>query len=450
MYSPPLSSVSSVFIGSSAFKREMSSSFQLSSPVDSKAYFDSMDQATFDSLVQLAAANMNMGHMGNMGMNLEQLDMPTNLDLDLGLGMDLTDAAIEQLLSPTSPLAPMGQSLLPMDLASDMELLFDPQSSLSMFRRDSCASLLSVESLDTSPFTFQHPHQEFYTEDFANLILTSPVVGHNPLTMFDQSLLSPIVTASSSHFFASAPLSPPLAMASPTTEQSTAECLNAADLAAEFTTLSPKTEFDDCDAQAPTEVAANVSPVKAPLKKRAKKVAVLSPSASSDESSEEASDFEESTRRASIHTSQPSPPATVQTHMKRSRSFSTSSSPVGSATSRIISTGPKVFRCPYDGCDKTFPRQYNLKSHMFCHSGLRPHVCEMCNSAFARKHDLQRHVRTLHATDRPFKCGDCSQSFTQSEQLRRHQIQEKQALAGALMSGESNNKRKASEMSDEE
>ncbi|KAJ3232525.1 hypothetical protein HDU78_006997 [Chytriomyces hyalinus] len=428
----------------------MSSSFQSSSPVDSKAYFDSMDQATFDSLVQLAAANMNMGHMGNMGMNLEQLDMPTNLDLDLGLGMDLTDAAIEQLLSPTSPLAPMGQSLLPMDLASDVELLFDPQSSLPMFRRDSCASLLSVESLDTSPFTFQHPHQEFYAEDFANLILTSPVVGHNPLTMFDRSLLSPIVTASSSHFFASAPLSPPLAMASPTTEQSTTECLSAADLAAEFTTLSPKTEFEDCDAQAPTEVAANVSPVKAPLKKRAKKVAVLSPSASSDESSEEASDFEESTRRASIHTSQPSPPSTVQTHMKRSRSFSTSSSPIGSATSRSISTGAKVFHCPYDGCNKTFPRQYNLKSHMFCHSGLRPHVCEMCNSAFARKHDLQRHVRTLHATDRPFKCGDCSQSFTQSEQLRRHQIQEKQALAGGLMSGESNNKRKASEMSDEE
>ncbi|KAJ3225542.1 hypothetical protein HDU81_007796 [Chytriomyces hyalinus] len=448
MYSPPLSSVPSVFIGNNAFKdnREMSMSFQQSSPVDSKAYFDSMDQATFDSLVQLAAANMSMGHMGNMGMNLEQLDMPTNLDLDLGLGMDLTDAAIEQLLSPTSPLAPMGQSLLPtMDLASDVELLFDPRSSFSMFRRDSCASLLSVESLDTSPFTFQHPHQDFYPEDFAKLILTSPVVAHNAITMFDQTaLLSPIVTAPSSHFFASAPLSPPLAMASPTTEQS----LNAADLAAEFTTLSPKTEFEDCDA--PTEVAAKMSPVKEPTKKRAKKVEVPSPSASSDESSEDASDFEESTRRASIHTSQPSPPSTVQTHMKRSRSFSTSSSPVGSAAARNISAGVKVFHCPYDGCDKTFPRQYNLKSHMFCHSGLRPHVCEMCNSAFARKHDLQRHVRTLHATDRPFKCGDCSQSFTQSEQLRRHQIQEKQVLAGGLMSGESSNKRKVAEASDEE
>ncbi|KAJ3195263.1 hypothetical protein HDU82_002186 [Entophlyctis luteolus] len=89
----------------------------------------------------------------------------------------------------------------------------------------------------------------------------------------------------------------------------------------------------------------------------------------------------------------------------------------------------KSYACPYDGCDKTFPRQYNLKSHMFCHSGLRPHVCCLCNAAFARKHDLQRHSRTIHAKERPFKCATCSQGFSQIEQLRRHEIQEKAGLA---------------------
>ncbi|KAJ3133935.1 hypothetical protein HK100_004005 [Physocladia obscura] len=56
----------------------------------------------------------------------------------------------------------------------------------------------------------------------------------------------------------------------------------------------------------------------------------------------------------------------------------------------------KVFKCPHAKCDKSFPRAYNLKSHMFCHSGERPHKCTSCHRAFARRHDLQRHMRTLH------------------------------------------------------
>ncbi|KAI9333843.1 hypothetical protein BDR26DRAFT_823297 [Obelidium mucronatum] len=93
----------------------------------------------------------------------------------------------------------------------------------------------------------------------------------------------------------------------------------------------------------------------------------------------------------------------------------------------------KSFPCLYPGCNKVFPRQYNLKSHQFCHSGLRPHTCELCEASFARKHDLQRHTRTLHATNRPFKCNTCSLSFTQSEQLKRHHVQEKQCVRGGLL-----------------
>ncbi|KAI8846535.1 hypothetical protein BC829DRAFT_355396, partial [Chytridium lagenaria] len=76
--------------------------------------------------------------------------------------------------------------------------------------------------------------------------------------------------------------------------------------------------------------------------------------------------------------------------------------------------------CPFEGCDRVFPRQYNLKSHIFCHTGERPHVCDHCHAAFARKHDLQRHLRTLHADDRPFRCGRCNQGFTRADQLARH------------------------------
>ena len=29
----------------------------------------------------------------------------------------------------------------------------------------------------------------------------------------------------------------------------------------------------------------------------------------------------------------------------------------------------KPFQCTYPGCDARFPRMYNLKSHMLCHTG---------------------------------------------------------------------------------
>ncbi|KAJ3186432.1 hypothetical protein HK101_009640 [Irineochytrium annulatum] len=94
-----------------------------------------------------------------------------------------------------------------------------------------------------------------------------------------------------------------------------------------------------------------------------------------------------------------------------------------------ISGAAKVFKCPYEGCGRVFPRQYNLKSHVFCHTGERPHVCTLCRAAFARKHDLQRHTRTLHAEDRPYKCPRCNQGFTRPDQLARHRALEEQAAA---------------------
>ncbi|ORY39174.1 hypothetical protein BCR33DRAFT_649849, partial [Rhizoclosmatium globosum] len=71
-------------------------------------------------------------------------------------------------------------------------------------------------------------------------------------------------------------------------------------------------------------------------------------------------------------------------------------------------------------CGKIFPRAYNLKSHSYCHSGERPHKCVYCNASFSRKHDLQRHVRTLHSKDRAHTCTVCQTSFTTFDQLRRH------------------------------
>ncbi|KAL3900912.1 MAG: hypothetical protein SGCHY_001005 [Lobulomycetales sp.] len=83
------------------------------------------------------------------------------------------------------------------------------------------------------------------------------------------------------------------------------------------------------------------------------------------------------------------------------------------------SSEPK-FSCPHPGCGRQFTRLYNVKSHMVCHSGDRPHQCSQCTASFRRKHDLQRHYRTSHSQDRPWKCNRCSRSFARRDHYRRH------------------------------
>lgn len=85
----------------------------------------------------------------------------------------------------------------------------------------------------------------------------------------------------------------------------------------------------------------------------------------------------------------------------------------------------EYFRCKYPGCNKTFPKLYNLKSHVVCHSDSKPHKCTMCGKAFARKHDLQRHLRTIHSSERPFQCDVCRGFFPGADALRKHKMTER-------------------------
>ncbi|KAI9285684.1 hypothetical protein BC943DRAFT_322802 [Umbelopsis sp. AD052] len=45
--------------------------------------------------------------------------------------------------------------------------------------------------------------------------------------------------------------------------------------------------------------------------------------------------------------------------------------------------------------------------------------CPLCPRAFARKHDLQRHIR-VHTGVKPYVCPCCQRSFARTDALRRH------------------------------
>lgn len=66
--------------------------------------------------------------------------------------------------------------------------------------------------------------------------------------------------------------------------------------------------------------------------------------------------------------------------------------------------------------------------NQFCHQTLilipssqesKPFACHICPRKFARKHDLQRHIR-VHTFAKPYSCLNCAKSFARTDALKRH------------------------------
>ncbi|KAJ2451777.1 hypothetical protein EV183_003373 [Coemansia sp. RSA 2336] len=83
------------------------------------------------------------------------------------------------------------------------------------------------------------------------------------------------------------------------------------------------------------------------------------------------------------------------------------------------------FNC--DLCDRSFARQYNLKTHRLTHfpnsDESRPYKCSSCTKAFTRRHDLHRH-EALHSRKGKHICERCGGAFPRKDSLRTHQKME--------------------------
>ncbi|SOV03695.1 uncharacterized protein UDID_05483 [Ustilago sp. UG-2017a] len=136
----------------------------------------------------------------------------------------------------------------------------------------------------------------------------------------------------------------------------------------------------------------------------------------------------------------------------------TPASAASPATSRSGSGPVKRFPCPK--CDKAFARAYNLNTHLSTHdpdpNRSKPFACPYpsCKSeggrSFSRKHDLQRHVASIHENEaepgihgdpeevvngdtgglvslglgtpgKKFRCHGCGRSFVRRDACNRHQ-----------------------------
>ncbi|KAJ3107890.1 hypothetical protein HDU97_002822 [Phlyctochytrium planicorne] len=95
--------------------------------------------------------------------------------------------------------------------------------------------------------------------------------------------------------------------------------------------------------------------------------------------------------------------------------------PVTPPPLRKRASASSPYTCPFPSCPKTFTRKSHLVSHTITHTKTKNHTCEQCGSAYARLHDLQRHIKTAHVPGGGrFRCGRCGIECSRKDSLAKH------------------------------
>ncbi|KAJ3279223.1 hypothetical protein HDU76_009578, partial [Blyttiomyces sp. JEL0837] len=100
-----------------------------------------------------------------------------------------------------------------------------------------------------------------------------------------------------------------------------------------------------------------------------------------------------------------------------------STTTTSSSKSTSSSSSSALFTCTHPGCNRSFTRRANLKSHTVSHipsNEPKEHNCVLCSASFRRGHDLLRHQRAKHSPERPHKCPNCPASFARKDAFRKH------------------------------
>ncbi len=72
-------------------------------------------------------------------------------------------------------------------------------------------------------------------------------------------------------------------------------------------------------------------------------------------------------------------------------------------------------------CGQAFQNAFNLKRHMFKHTGEKPYHCTVCLRSFTRSDNLKTHMK-VHTGEKPYKCEVCEASFASHGSLRLHEL----------------------------
>ncbi|XP_052795974.1 zinc finger protein with KRAB and SCAN domains 7-like isoform X2 [Mya arenaria] len=70
-------------------------------------------------------------------------------------------------------------------------------------------------------------------------------------------------------------------------------------------------------------------------------------------------------------------------------------------------------------CGMNFPKEGQLRAHLFTHTGSHPYTCPYCDRSFNQKANMMRHS-LVHSKRRNFCCKFCAKTFTQPQILKTH------------------------------
>mmetsp|Transcript_5661 Transcript_5661/g.15131 ORF Transcript_5661/g.15131 Transcript_5661/m.15131 type:complete len:256 (+) Transcript_5661:63-830(+) len=86
---------------------------------------------------------------------------------------------------------------------------------------------------------------------------------------------------------------------------------------------------------------------------------------------------------------------------------------------RVEQSAKAGFECHM--CRHVFARRSNLNKHLKqVHEGVRPHGCEQCGLRFGQKASLSKHISVVHDKIKGYHCTQCNASFGQSGDLNVH------------------------------
>lgn len=81
----------------------------------------------------------------------------------------------------------------------------------------------------------------------------------------------------------------------------------------------------------------------------------------------------------------------------------------------------KVYKCTEPGCGQSFNFSHSLRLHKLKHSGLRPHMCNVCGKTYLTAYHLKVHMQATHSEKKNFACKICNKLFSYTTSLKMHE-----------------------------